>query len=216
MKSSYVFVWKKRWSYFKKKTQKQPRFGQLWCFCRQWKPAIKLTPYAGRLTKMEKITDMNQWNNTDHAILKQKKDLFAPTYGLRKLPSPTHFCVHDFIDMIPALIPTIPPVLTLLICHSFLILFVLFYFRTSSDQSPVAYKFFLSQTLTTSNLTSHTVPRSLPRKAFSLRILAGKKHPKIKLQRSQKIRTWTFGWLVHQINSISEVLKLEQISKRIK
>ena len=45
---------------FQKKKKKQPRFGQLWCFCRQWKPAIKLTPYAGRLTKMEKITDMNQ------------------------------------------------------------------------------------------------------------------------------------------------------------
>ena len=34
-----------------------------------------------------------------------------------------------------------------------------------------------------------------------LRILTGKKHPKIKLQRLRKIRTWTFGSLVHQINS---------------
>ena len=33
-----------------------------------------------------------------------------------------------------------------------------------------------------------------------LRILAGKKHPKIKLQRLRKIRIWTFGLLVHQIN----------------
>ena len=35
----------------------------------------------------------------------------------------------------------------------------------------------------------------------SLRILTGKKHPKIKLQRLQKIQIWTFGLLVHQINS---------------
>ena len=34
-----------------------------------------------------------------------------------------------------------------------------------------------------------------------LRILTRKKHPKIKLQRLQKIRIWTFGSLVHQINS---------------
>ena len=36
-------------------------------------------------------------------------------------------------------------------------------------------------------------------KALLLRILTGKKHPKIKLQRVRKI--WTFGSLVHQINS---------------
>ena len=35
---------------------------------------------------------------------------------------------------------------------------------------------------------------------FVLRILTGKKHPKIKLQRLRKIRTWTFGSLMHQIN----------------
>ena len=34
-----------------------------------------------------------------------------------------------------------------------------------------------------------------------LRILTGKKHPKIKLQHLRKIRIWTFGSLVHQINS---------------
>ena len=33
-----------------------------------------------------------------------------------------------------------------------------------------------------------------------LRILKGKKHPKIKLQRLQKVRIWAFGSLVHQIN----------------
>ena len=34
-----------------------------------------------------------------------------------------------------------------------------------------------------------------------LRILTGKKHPKVKLQRLRKIRILTFGSLVHQINS---------------
>ena len=36
---------------------------------------------------------------------------------------------------------------------------------------------------------------------FHLRMLTGKKHPKIKLQRLQKVRIWTFGSLVYQINS---------------
>ena len=35
-----------------------------------------------------------------------------------------------------------------------------------------------------------------------LRILTGEKYPEIKLQRLQKIPIWTFGSLVHQINSI--------------
>ena len=35
----------------------------------------------------------------------------------------------------------------------------------------------------------------------SFRILIGKKHPKIKLQRLRKIQILTFGSLVHQINS---------------
>ena len=47
-----------------------------------------------------------------------------------------------------------------------------------------------------------------------LRILTGKEHPKIKLQRLQKIRIWTFGLLVHQINSFQEVLKLKQIFQK--
>ena len=51
---------------------------------------------------------------------------------------------------------------------------------------------------------------------IGLRILTGKKHPKIKLQRLRKIRIWTFGSLVRQINSFYEVLKLEQISKKNK
>ena len=33
-----------------------------------------------------------------------------------------------------------------------------------------------------------------------LRIVTRKKHPKIKLQHLRKIRIWTFGSLVHQIN----------------
>ena len=36
---------------------------------------------------------------------------------------------------------------------------------------------------------------------LGLRILTGKKHPKIKLQRLRKIRIWTSGLLVHQIKS---------------
>ena len=35
----------------------------------------------------------------------------------------------------------------------------------------------------------------------ALRILTGKKHPKIKFRRLRKIRIRTFGSLVHQINS---------------
>ena len=45
-----------------------------------------------------------------------------------------------------------------------------------------------------------------------LRILTGKKHPKIKLQHLRKIPIWAFGSLVHQI----KVLKLEQIFQKNK
>ena len=34
-----------------------------------------------------------------------------------------------------------------------------------------------------------------------LRILAGKKHRQIRLQRLQKVGLWVFGSLIHQINS---------------
>ena len=47
-----------------------------------------------------------------------------------------------------------------------------------------------------------------------LRILTGKKHPKIKLQRSRKIRVWTFGSLLHHINSFYDILKLKQIFQK--
>ena len=59
-------------------------------------------------------------------------------------------------------------------------------------------------------------PESLFNKDVDLRILTGKKNPKIKLQRLRKIRIWTFGSLVHQINSFQEVLKLKQIFKKNK
>ena len=43
-----------------------------------------------------------------------------------------------------------------------------------------------------------------------LRILTGKKHRQRKLQRMQKVRIWTFGYFMHQINLLLEVLKLKQ------
>ena len=51
---------------------------------------------------------------------------------------------------------------------------------------------------------------------IGLRILTGKKHPKIKLQRLRKMRIWRFGLLAHQISSIQEVLKLKQIFQKNK
>ena len=58
-------------------------------------------------------------------------------------------------------------------------------------------------------LTDFQIRISVP-----LRILTGKKHPKIKLQRLRKIRILTFGSLVDQINYFQEVLKLEQIFQK--
>ena len=43
-----------------------------------------------------------------------------------------------------------------------------------------------------------------------LRILTGKKHRQIKLQRLHKVRIWTFGTLIYEINYLYEVLKLKQ------
>ena len=40
-----------------------------------------------------------------------------------------------------------------------------------------------------------------------LRILRGKRHLQIKLQRFRKAWIWTFEWLIHQINPLWEVLK---------
>ena len=37
-----------------------------------------------------------------------------------------------------------------------------------------------------------------------------KKHPKVKLQQFWKEWIWTFGWLVHQTNSVYKVSKLKQ------
>ena len=41
-------------------------------------------------------------------------------------------------------------------------------------------------------------------------IRAGKKHLQIKLQRFQNVLIWSFGWLIHQISSLYEALKLKQ------
>ena len=49
-----------------------------------------------------------------------------------------------------------------------------------------------------------------------MRILTGKKHLEIKVQRLQKVRIWAFGSLVHQINSSQEVLKLKQNVQKYK
>ena len=49
-----------------------------------------------------------------------------------------------------------------------------------------------------------------------LRILTGKKHHQIKFQRSRKIWIWKSGWLVHQIKSLYEVLKLKQSFRKMK
>ena len=49
-----------------------------------------------------------------------------------------------------------------------------------------------------------------------LRILRGKKHCQIKLQRFQKVWISTCGYLVHQINSLYEILKLNQIFQKKK
>ena len=51
---------------------------------------------------------------------------------------------------------------------------------------------------------------------FWLKILTRKKHCKFKLQHLRKIQIWTFGSLVHRINSFYEVLKLEQIFQKNK
>ena len=45
---------------------------------------------------------------------------------------------------------------------------------------------------------------------FMVKVLIGKKHCQIKLQRIQKLWIWSFGSLVHQINSFYEVLKRKQ------
>ena len=51
---------------------------------------------------------------------------------------------------------------------------------------------------------------------FLLRILTGKKHHQMKLWCFRKVWMWTFGWLVYQINSLNEILKLKQNSQKNK
>ena len=57
---------------------------------------------------------------------------------------------------------------------------------------------------------SEAVVRRCSVKKVFLRILTGKKHCQIKLQLLQKVQIWAFGFLVQQINSLWEVLKLKQ------
>ena len=57
---------------------------------------------------------------------------------------------------------------------------------------------------------SEAVIRRCSVKKVFLRILTGKKHCQIKLQLLQKVQIWAFGFLVQQINSLWEVLKLKQ------
>ena len=43
-----------------------------------------------------------------------------------------------------------------------------------------------------------------------IRILTGKTHRQINLQRLRKVQIWAFGLLVHRIISLKDVLKLKQ------
>ena len=64
---------------------------------------------------------------------------------------------------------------------------------------------------------NHTVfsKRYLPvGSIYVVRMVTGKKHHQIKLRHLQKVRIWAFGLLLHQINSIEEVLKLKQIFQK--
>ena len=54
------------------------------------------------------------------------------------------------------------------------------------------------------------LPLTSSHSGMPFRILSGKKHPQIKLQRFPKQWIWTFGWLVYQINSICKILHLKQ------
>ena len=49
-----------------------------------------------------------------------------------------------------------------------------------------------------------------------LKILTGKKHLQIKLQRLQKVWIWAFGSLLHQIKSLYKALKLKQSFRKNK
>ena len=51
---------------------------------------------------------------------------------------------------------------------------------------------------------------------FNLRIVKGKKPTQIKLQLFRKEWIWTFWWLVHQVNPLHDVLKLEKNFKKHK
>ena len=78
---------------------------------------------------------------------------------------------------------------------------------------PVVFYFARKLEFALENMRSMEIISVLPERHF-LRILIGKKHPKIKLQRLRKIRILTSASLVHQINSFQEVLKLGQIFQK--
>ena len=61
------------------------------------------------------------------------------------------------------------------------------------------WKRYLSLDFNCQNLT-FVITHSVNLLVCRLRILVGKKHPKIKLQRLRKIPIWTFGSVVYQIN----------------
>ena len=52
--------------------------------------------------------------------------------------------------------------------------------------------------------------KKLQKENAHLRILTGKKHPQIKLQRSLKVPVWAFALLAHQINSLEVVFILKK------
>ena len=58
--------------------------------------------------------------------------------------------------------------------------------------------------------------KTLKHSVYFLRILTEKKHRQIKLQRLQKVGIWAFGSLVHQTNSLQEVLKQKQYFRKNK
>ena len=51
---------------------------------------------------------------------------------------------------------------------------------------------------------------------YILRILTGKKHHQIRLQRLQQVQIWVFELLAQQINSLQEVLKLKHSFRKNK
>ena len=51
-------------------------------------------------------------------------------------------------------------------------------------------------------MNNYCTNKAFLKAATCLRIHTGKNHRQIKLQRSQNVQIWAFGWLAHQINSL--------------